>query len=164
MNADPIGEARRQWTTHWGDGPTAAMAAVTSVMRVQQILIGRLNVTLKPFELTFPRYEALMVLYLSRRGSLPLGKIGERLQVHPTSVTSLIDGLERLGYLRRTPHETDRRMTLAEITGDGRKTALEATQALNDARFGTRPMQRSELETIVRALTPLRADIDGFQP
>ena len=65
---DPIAEARRQWTLHWGDAPAPSMSAVTSVMRVQQILMTRLNGLLKPFGLTFPRYEALMILRLSRRG------------------------------------------------------------------------------------------------
>ena len=56
------------------------MSAVTSIMRVQQILLARLNEELKPFDLTFPRYEALMLLYLPRRGALPLGKMGDRLR------------------------------------------------------------------------------------
>ena len=79
------------------------MEAVTSLMRAQQILLQRLNALLREHDLTFPRYEALMILYLSRRGALPLGKIGERLQVHATSVTNLIDGLERSGFVRREP-------------------------------------------------------------
>lgn len=161
---DPILEARRQWSTHWGTGPTAAMAAVTSIMRAQQILMSRLNAIVKPFELTFPRYEALMILYLSRRGSLPLGKIGKRLQVHPTSVTSLIDGLERAGHLVRTPHESDRRTTLAEITDKGRLAAAAATQALNDSQFATRPLRSDDLEVIFAALEPLRGFADGFGP
>ena len=96
------------------------MRAVTSIMRVQQILLARLNDELKRFDLTFPRYEALMLLYYSRRGSLPLGKMGDRLQVHRTSVTNIIDGLERSGFVRREPHERDRRTTLAAITDAGR--------------------------------------------
>ena len=92
------------------------MSAVTSIMRVQQILLARLNDELKAFDLTFPRYEALMLLYYSRRGALPLGKMGDRLQVHRTSVTNIIDGLERSGFVRREPHERDRRTTLAAIT------------------------------------------------
>jgi DNA-binding MarR family transcriptional regulator len=159
---DPLAEARRQWTSHWGSGPTPAMAAVTSIMRAQQILMSRLNLALKPFGLTFPRYEALMLLYLSRRGSMPLGKIGERLQVHPTSVTSLIDGLERTGHIRRVPHEEDRRATLAEITNSGREAAEAATTVLNDARFCTKPLRRRDLEEINGLLEPLRADADGF--
>jgi DNA-binding MarR family transcriptional regulator len=159
---DPIAEARRQWQAHWGGTATPAMAAVTSIMRVQQILMGRLNETLKPLGLTFPRYEALMILHLSRRGSLPMGKIGERLQVHPTSVTSLIDGLERTGYILRVPHDSDRRATLAQITAAGRRTAEAATNALNEARFHTDPLRKFELEAISDLLRPLRARADGF--
>jgi DNA-binding MarR family transcriptional regulator len=161
---DPIAEARRQWSTHWGRAATPAMAAVTSIMRAQQILMGRLNSALKPHGLTFPRYEALMILYLSRHGSMPLGKIGERLQVHPTSVTSLIDGLERTGYIRRVPHDEDRRATLAEITDAGRRTAEDATAELNRARFFTEPLRRAELDSISEILVRLRADEDGFKP
>src|SRR3954468_24331971 len=111
----PVVEARRQWTRRWGDAPAPSMTAVTSVMRAQQILMARLNELLKPFELTFPRYEALMLLYFTRRGALPLGKMGDRLQVPPTSVTNTIDGLERAGLVTRVPSEQDRRLTLATI-------------------------------------------------
>jgi DNA-binding MarR family transcriptional regulator len=159
---DRIAEAARQWTHRWGPSATPAMSAVTSIMRVQQILLGRLNGSLKPFDLTFPRYEALMILYLSRRGSMPLGKIGERLQVHPTSVTSLVDGLERSGFVRRRAHEDDRRATLAEITEAGRIAAEAATEVLNEACFFTAPLRRGSLESVVGLLLPLRAEADGF--
>ena len=68
---DPVREAARNWAGHWGDDPVPSMAAVTSIMRVQQILLARLNDTLKPYDLTFPRYEALMLLFYSRRGEGP---------------------------------------------------------------------------------------------
>jgi DNA-binding MarR family transcriptional regulator len=132
------------------------MMAVTSLMRVQQIWLGRLNEALEPFGLSFARYEALMLLYLSRRGSLPLGKMGARLQVHPTSVTNLVDGLERLGHASRRPHESDRRTTLAEITARGREVAGEATEVLNRLRFGTPPLRKSELETLTEVLRRVR--------
>ena len=106
------------------------MSAVTSIMRVQQILLARLNDELKPFDLTFPRYEALMLLYYSRRGALPLGKMGDRLQVHRTSVTNIIDGLERSGFVRREPHERDRRTTLAAIMVADHLLAPETVDAL----------------------------------
>jgi DNA-binding MarR family transcriptional regulator len=69
-----------------------------------------------------------MVLFYSRRGSLPLGKMGARLQVHPTSVTNTVDGLEKLGLVRRVRHEHDRRTTLATITEQGREVARSATE------------------------------------
>ena len=161
---DPIAEARRQWNRHWGTAATPSMSAVTSVMRVHQILMARLNDLLRPYNLTFPRYEALMLLYYSRRGSLPLGKMGQRLQVHRTSVTNTIDGLERQGYVERQSHDSDRRTTLAAITEPGRQTARSATEVLNELHFGTLPLGPQELDTITRTLETLRADADGFPP
>ncbi|HEY2478193.1 MAG TPA: MarR family transcriptional regulator [Solirubrobacterales bacterium] len=159
---DPIEEARRHWSERWpGDAPDE-MVAVTSVMRVHQILMARLNELLEPFGLTFPRYEALMLLHFSSRGSLPLGKIGERLQVHRTSVTNTIDGLEREKLVRRVPHETDRRAVLAEITPAGRKVAERATEALNAARFATEPLSNAELEELSGILQELRSGAGDF--
>ena len=153
---DPIAEARRQWEERWGEAPGPSMSAVTSIMRVQQILLARLNTVLKPFGLTFPRYEALMLLYFSRRGSLPLGKMGVRLQVHRTSVTNIIDQLERSGLVRREAHPTDRRTTLAAITDAGRETARTATEALNAYAFGTGPLGDEDLETLSEILRRVR--------
>jgi DNA-binding MarR family transcriptional regulator len=162
LRFDPIEEAGRQWRKRWGPSATVQMMAVTSVMRVQQIWLARLNETLAPFELTFARYEALMLLYLSRAGSLPMGKIGVRLQVHPTSVTNLIDGLEKLGYAVRTPHPEDRRTTLAAITDRGRDVASAATEALNHGRFGTEPLRPGELRSLTDVLTRARREAGDF--
>src|SRR6188472_2428742 len=137
MNAalpfDPIDEAARQWALHWQGVPQ--MHAVTSLMRVQQLVIGRLDALLRPLGLTFARYEALVLLTFSSRGSLPLGKMGERLQVHPTSVTSIVQRLESAGLVVRRPHPDDGRAVLAEITDAGRELVQRATADLVSARF-----------------------------
>ncbi len=159
---DLIAEARRQWLAHWGEDAVPSMVAVTSIMRVHQILLGRLNRLLAPWGLTFARYEALMLLSYSRRGSLPLGRIGSRLQVHPTSVTNTIDGLERLGLATREAHDRDRRMTLAAITERGREVAREATVALNDARFASAPLSTAQLEALAVTLRRVRMDEGDF--
>lgn len=157
---DPIAEAGRQWRAHWGRAAVPSMSAVTSIMRAEQILIARLNELLRPWKLTFPRYEGLMLLYYSRNGSLPLGKMGERLQVHPTSITNIIDGLERLGYVQRARHERDRRTTMALITDAGRQAAEAATVVLNAARFGTAPLRKRDLDEIFDVLRRLRENED----
>jgi DNA-binding MarR family transcriptional regulator len=164
LSFDPIAEARRQWEVHWGAKPAPAMAAVTSIMRSQQILLSGLNELLQPFELTFPRYEVLMLLYLSRRGSLPLGKIGERLQVHRTSVTGLVDRLEAQGLARRLAHESDRRKTLAEITDAGRETAERATAILNRSRFAVPGASDDALDRLVTLIDELRLAAGDFEP
>jgi DNA-binding MarR family transcriptional regulator len=139
------------------------MKAVTSVMRAQQILLGRLNDALVQFELTFARYEALMLLYFSRAGSLPLGKMGARLQVHPASVTNLVDGLERAGLVVRAAHPSDRRKTLATITPAGRDVAESATAALHEMRFGTAPLGDEALAEVTEILRGARAGAGDFE-
>jgi DNA-binding MarR family transcriptional regulator len=153
---DLLREARRQWEKNWGEEPAPSMAAVTTLMRAQQILMAHLNSELEPFDLTFARYEALMLLYLSGEGSLPMGKIGERLQVHPTSVTSLIDRLERSGYVNRVPHPSDRRTTLAKITAPGRGVAEKATELLNRDRFGMGALSTESHEELIELLDQIR--------
>ena len=122
--------------------------------------MARLNSLLRPFDLTFPRYEALMLLHFTRRGALPLGKMGDRLQVHRTSVTNIVDALERTGLVRRTAHTRDRRSTLAEITDRGREVAEAATAVLNAERFATAPLGDEQLDAITGLLRALRDDAD----
>ena len=162
LSFDPIAEAARQWEQHWGPETVAPMAAVTSVMRAHQLMLSRLNAELEPHGLTFPRYEALMLLFYSRHGSLPLGKMGARLQVHQTSVTPLVDGLEDAGLVQRTPHPTDRRTTLATITDQGRDTAAAATRSLNEMGFGTAPLSHEELEAVTRTFEGFRQAAGDF--
>ena len=164
LTFDPIREAARQWRKHWGPATAPPMAAVTSIMRAHQLVLARLNSQLEPHGITFPRYEALMLLFYSRRGSLPLGKMGARLQVHPTSVTSLIDGLEGMGLARREPHEHDRRTTLASITSEGRRVAEQATAALHDARFGLDGLDDDQLAEVSGLLDRLREGAGDFAP
>jgi DNA-binding MarR family transcriptional regulator len=138
------------------------MGGVTAIMRVQQILLARLNALLEPFGLTFARYEALMILYYSRAGSLPLGKMGDRLQIHRTAITNIVDRLERDALVTRVAHEHDRRTTLAEITPAGRKIAKRATKVLNRERFGTAPLGDEELDSLSELLRGVRVNAGDF--
>ncbi len=160
---DPIAEARRQWDAQWDDPPTAQMAAVTSIFRAQQILLARLNELLAAEDLTFARYEALMLLFYSRRGELPLGKISDRLQVHRASVTNVVDKLCERGYVERVPHEIDRRAVLARITPAGKRAAKKATKLLNAADFAMAPLDADQCERLYETLRPLRAGADDFE-
>jgi DNA-binding MarR family transcriptional regulator len=105
-----------------------------------------------------------MLLSFTRTGALPLGKIGERLQVHRTSVTNIIDKLEADGLVRRVPHTEDRRATLAEITDAGRKTASKATEVLNEECFGIASLAPRDLERLTSILRDLRLDAGDFAP
>lgn len=159
---DPIAEAGRQWRARYSVGPVTAMEAVTSVMRVQQILLARCNAALEPFDLTFARYEALMLLQFTRAGELPLGKMGARLQVHPASVTNLADGLQRAGYITRKPHPTDGRTTLAAITERGRTIAARATEEMHGIAFGISGLDAEQLQRVTALLRRVRRAAGDF--
>jgi DNA-binding MarR family transcriptional regulator len=157
---DPIDEAARQWGARWTGAP--AMHAVTSLMRVQQLVIGRLDAILRPHGLTFARYEALVLLVFSSRGSLPLGKMGERLQVHPTSVTSIVRRLETAGLVVRRPSPDDGRAVLAEITDAGRALVEAATAALVADDFALGTLGEDDLRSLSALLAPVRHDAGDF--
>ena len=159
---DPIDEARRQWEAHgWEDG-SHGMAAVTSVMRAQQIYMARVEAVLRPLGITFARYETMMLLYFSRRGALPMGVIGSRLQVHQTSVTNAVDRLEAAELVKRTPHPSDRRATIVEITEAGRILALKATEALNTEVFAHPGLGQGDMAELVAILARLRREAGDF--
>ena len=158
---DAIAEARRQWEARDLPAP-AAMAAATSIMRAQQIVLARVEDALRPFDLSFARYEALVLLSFSRSGALPLGKMGDRLMLHPTSVTNIVDRLEAQGFATRTPHPTDRRTTLAEITPEGRRVMAKATEAVSAANVGMGDLTPADLDAITASLRPLRIDHGDF--
>jgi DNA-binding MarR family transcriptional regulator len=162
LDSDPIEEARRQWVSHGWAEAADGMAAVTSIVRAQQIVLQRIDTVLRPLDLTFARYEILTLLSFTKNGSLPMTKMGALLQVHPTSVTSAVDRLEGQGFVERLPHPTDRRAVLASITESGRARALAATTALNGQVFeqlGITEHQINQLRTVLRAL---RANAGDF--
>ena len=147
---DPIDRAARIWEHRFG--PSSAMAAVTSVMRAQQILLAELDAILRPYGLTFARYEALVLLSFSRAGALPLSVMGERLMVHPTSVTNTIE----------RPNPDDGRGRLAEITERGRDAVRVATRDLMTAEFGMGEYSEAERADLFALLRGLRLTAGDF--
>jgi len=160
LSFDPIDEAARQWGGRWDGVP--AMHAVTSLMRVQQLVLAELDTILKPHGLTFARYEALVLLVFSSRGSLPLGKMGERLQVHPTSVTSIVRRLEADRLVVRRPHPEDGRAVLAEITPAGRDLVEAATADLVATDFALGALDEHQLRELSTLLAPVRRAAGDF--
>lgn len=160
LDFDPIDEAARHWGERWG--AVEEMHTVTSIMRAQQLLIARLDALLKPHDLTFSRYEALVLLTFSRESRLPLGKMGERMQVHATSVSSLVQRLQASGYVTRTRHPDDGRTFLAILTDKGRDIVDKATADLAADKFGIGALDAAQLAEISADLRVLRQAAGDF--
>lgn len=159
---DPIAEAARQWRAHGWASAAPGMAAITSLMRAQQIALARVEAVLKPLGVSFARYEVLMLLLFSSTGALPMRVIGSRLQVHPTSVTNAVDRLESAGLVERTAHPHDRRTTLVAITQDGRELAERATTDLNADVFTQPGLPSADIDQLIEMLTAYRRTAGDF--
>lgn len=153
---DPIAEAKRQWIAHGWEEAASGMAAVTTITRVQQILVGRVEEALAPLGLTFARFEILRLLGFTRTGRLPMGKISDRLQVHPASVTSAVKRLEREGLIRRESSHDDNRIVLAVLQPRGETVLGPATAAVNRV-FETTGLDDERLDALVDLMGPIRA-------
>ena len=159
---DPIAEAKRQWVEHGWTESAVGMSAVASVMRAQQLMLSRTEAVLRPFGLSFARFELLRLLAFSREGRMPMGSVGARLQVHPASVTSTVQRLERDGLVTREPHPRDGRSALLVLTDAGRSRIEEATAALNAGAFADVGLSEEDTAELVRILARLRKDAGDF--
>ena len=86
------------------------------------LLVKRISELLKPFDLS-PASGLVLSILADSETPLPPNQIADRLIISRATVTGLIDSLERRGYVRRQPHQSDRRMLLIEPTDTGRQVA-----------------------------------------
>ncbi|OPX07123.1 MarR family transcriptional regulator [Mycobacterium sp. AT1] len=159
---DPIALARANWERAGWGAVADGMVAVTSVMRAHQILLARVEAALRPYGLSFSRYELLRLLAFSGSGALPITKASDRLQVHVTSVTHAIRRLEGDGLVERMPHPTDGRTTLVRLTELGRSTVEDATATLNDEVFADIGISEGESAALASAIETLRRQAGDF--
>ncbi len=137
------------------------MASATSIMRVQQLLLGEFDAVVGAHGLTFARYEALVLLAFSGSGELPMSTVGQRLMVHPTSATNIVQRLEAQGLVARRPNPRDGRGTLASITDNGREVMEAATADLVAGGFGMDMLtadEHAQLFALLRKVRVARRD------
>lgn len=162
LPVDPIAEAKRQWMAHGWTDAAPGMTVVTSIIRAQQLLLGRIETTLKPFSLSFARYELLRLLAFTREGRMSMASAIARLQVHPTSVTNTVDRLVRDGLIAREPHPNDGRAAMLVLTDDGRRLVERATAALNADVFAEPGLDPADTDELVRIIARLRRAAGDF--
>ena len=92
-----------------------------------------------------------------------MSRIGERLMVHPTSATNIVQRLQAQGLVERHPNPKDGRGTLASMTPTGRQVVEAATADLVAAGFGLAILDASEQEHLFRLLRIVRAAHGDFR-
>jgi DNA-binding MarR family transcriptional regulator len=159
---DVVEASRRVWLERWDPEAASGMAVFTGILRSYQLLNDQVHAVMRRHDLTFARYEVLAWLAMDPQSSLTLSWISKTLRIPPASVTNIIDRLEGEKLVRRVPHPSDARTTLAVITPRGRRVATDATRDLNATVYepiGLTERQRSQL---IDLLAELRASGNEF--
>jgi DNA-binding MarR family transcriptional regulator len=131
-------------------------AAMAALLRSHQMVVSALETELKGAELTLTSYLVLATLLMSRDETRPLGQLSKHLMVHPTSVTLVIDQLEKRGLVKRSPHPSDRRIVLAKLTPTGRRLTIKASKAVAGVNFGLGGLELDEAHALTDTLRQVR--------
>jgi DNA-binding MarR family transcriptional regulator len=92
------------------------------------------NQALEPLGLTVKHFGVMTFLHHEtegERGSLSQQAIGERLRIDRTTMVSLIDDLERGGYVKRERNPNDRRAYVITLTAAGRRAQARAEDTVD---------------------------------
>jgi DNA-binding MarR family transcriptional regulator len=107
---------------------TAASAlhalVVRSLLQLSAEIEKRMDVFVRPFDLSVSRMGVLLVLFFTPERPTP-SQIGERLYVTRGNMTGLIEGLVGDGLVRRVERAGDRRAHELELTQAGRALVKE---------------------------------------
>lgn len=89
-------------------------------------------------------------------GPRKMADLAVELGTTPRNVTAIVDGLESEGLVRRTPHTTDRRVTLVELTCNRDKIAEQFQRYQRSIGELFTGMDPDDRETLRRLLAGLR--------
>jgi DNA-binding MarR family transcriptional regulator len=154
--------SRRVWLERWYPEAASGVAVFTAILRSYQLLVDQVNDVMRGFDLTFARYEVLAWLATDPDSARTLSWISKTLRIPPATVTNLIDRLEADKLVRRVPHASDARTTLAVITARGRKLATNATSALNAQVYERIGLSEAQRYQLIALLAELRASGNEF--
>lgn len=160
---DPIAEARQNWREHGWEDAADGMAAITSITRVHQLLMSRIDAALKPHGVSFARFEMLRLLAFAQHGRLPMSRARTLLQVHPASVTNIVDRLATDGLVHREAHPEDGRSVVLVLTDAGARLVEQATIDLNRDVFQNPGFDSEEIAQVTRVLAGFRERAGDFR-
>jgi DNA-binding MarR family transcriptional regulator len=159
---DVVEASRRVWLETWDPEAASDMAVFTAILRSEQPLHDQVKAVMRRYDLTFARYEVLTWLATDPESSVTLSWISRTLRIPPATVTNIIDRLEADELIRRVPHPTDARTTIAVITPEGRALATDATRDLNAEVYERIGLSAAKRNQLISLLAELRANGQEF--
>jgi DNA-binding MarR family transcriptional regulator len=140
----------------------------------RQVLIAQLRLAMQAYQRSTQAYDDevgrvlgvnpvdLRCLDWLTEGALSPSRLAEATGLSGAATTSMIDRLERKGFVRRVPHPTDRRQTLVEMTEAGHTASWRLYGPLVEAGVPLlKPFDASELASMRDYLRAIRELTDA---
>jgi DNA-binding MarR family transcriptional regulator len=142
-------------TTSRPTSPTRDVDAVADRLHSAAIhLLRRLRVEDEALEISAPRLSALSVLVFA--GPRRVGELAEAEQVEPPTMTRLVDGMERDGYVARRPDPQDGRAVIVRATSKGVRALKKGrSQRVEALAAGLMSLAPDELSALARGVDVL---------
>jgi len=96
------------------------------ISKVCQKLIINLQKAFSESGVEVTPIQVILLFFLQKNGGSSLTQISQGLMLENPTVTGLIDRLEKLGYVKRSDHPSDRRVYLVYLTEKGKTVANKA--------------------------------------
>jgi DNA-binding MarR family transcriptional regulator len=154
-----------RWRDHWIGTPfdDAVEAATVRLARIGRYFRESTQTAVREVGLQDFEYETLHhVMIRDTPGHASPRALADDLGVSPAGMTGRLDGLERAGYIQRTPSATDRRRVDIEITKAGIaiwRQAMRLRGRAEEELLGT--LSDTELRTFNRLLKKLTLTLEA---
>jgi DNA-binding MarR family transcriptional regulator len=132
--------------------------ATVALLRTASVVTRAFAHLVEPAGVSWAQYNALRIIRGAGRSGIPTLAIRSRMIDEGTTITRVLDKLERAGLIRRERGEPDRRRVVCYTTEPGRRLLSQLdpkVDALDEAVVGT--LSRARVEALVVALEVIRA-------
>jgi DNA-binding MarR family transcriptional regulator len=106
---------------------------VLNLARTAEYVGSRAAEVFKRADLTPTQYNALRILRGAGADGITCGEIGGRMVTKDSDITRLLDRLERRNLISRERPETNRRVVIARITGEGLRLLAELDDPVKES-------------------------------
>ena len=141
------------------DSSATATECAMNLVFTAELLEKRIASLLLPFHLS-PATGLVLSIVADSETSVSPNHIADRLIISRASVTSLLDSLEKRGFVKRQPHPSDRRMLLVELTKSGRQVANQFRPIVHEhQKVWLSALNEKEQERLIQTLHRLQASL-----
>jgi MarR family transcriptional regulator, organic hydroperoxide resistance regulator len=127
---------------------------IQSIRRIFKTIHDYSQKVSQEYGITGPQLWALKTI--SENGSLSLGELSKKMYLHPSTVTGVVDRLEKKGYVFRDRGQKDRRVVKVQLTPGGKVLTKKAPNPVQGKMIhGLRKLKQGELRIIHKSVEKL---------